>query len=348
MPTYKDKNGKWFCKFYYTDYSGKRRQKKKEGFTLKREAEAFEREFLQNISYQPDMTFSAFYDLYKNDRAGRVRAHSLKTEYYRMKNRILPFFGELRLCDITPQIVIQWQNTLIADGLAQTTLAGLHVQLSAIFNHACRYYGLKKNPARQAGGIGAKKPQTEMRIYTLEEFTRLIGFIDDLKAKTAIILLFWSGMRKGELLALTWSDVDFKAGTVSITKSYQRLGGKDVITPPKTAAGVRVIMLPDIALNSLTAYKKLLYDVSDTDTVFPWEKYFIDNAIKKASAAAGLHKIRVHDLRHSHASLLIELGYSPLLIAKRLGHEKIETTLNTYSHLWPNKEAEMIEELNRL
>lgn len=149
-------------------------------------------------------------------------------------------------------------------------------------------------------------------------------------------------------MTLRWEDIDFKAGTLRINKSYQRLGGKDVVTSPKTVKSIRTIKLTKQALDALETYKGNLYNPLPSEPVFDWEKRFIEVALSKACVLSSIKKIRVHDLRHSHASLLIELGYSPLLIAQRLGHEKVETTLNTYSHLWPSKESELIEELNSL
>ncbi|NMA00805.1 MAG: site-specific integrase [Clostridiaceae bacterium] len=347
MPAYKDeKRGTWYCKFYYTDYEGKSRQKCKRGFTLKREAEAWEREFLQNICYQPDMTFSAFYDLYLKDVTPRLRAHTLQRKGYYAKNHLLPSFGEMKLNEISALDVRQWQNELIERDFALKYIQNLHRELSAIFNHAVRFYKLNQNPCRLAGQpMKADEKKPPIRFWTLEEYSKVIDCIDDIKAKTAVSLLYWSGMRKGELLALRWSRIDFGGATVSINESYQRLRGKAVVTPTKTGES-RVIRLPDVCMNQLKEYHQCIYDPASNDFVFPWEKRFIELGIREGCKESGVKRIHVHGLRHSHASLLISLGVNVVLISKRLGHAKVSTTLDTYSHFFPDDEETVIDQLD--
>ncbi len=268
MPSYKDSAGKWYCKFYYTDYESNRKQKLKRGFDLKRDADAWERDFLKNLSFQPDMTFKAFYKQYVDDTFPRLKKHSIQTKTYQYQNRIAPYFDSKPLNAITSQDIIKWQNKLISSGYSDTYQRNIHHALSTIFNHAVRFYGLRENPVNKAGSIGSTRTQTEMLFYTLEEFNLLIQNVDDLKANTAITLLYWTGIRKGELLALTWEDIDFKAGNIRINKSYQRLGGKDVVTSPKTVKSIRTIKLPKQALDALETYKGNLYNPQPSEPVF--------------------------------------------------------------------------------
>lgn len=165
----------------------------------------------------------------------------------------------------------------------------------------------------------------------------------DLKSN---MTLYWTGMRLGELLALTPKDVDLEKRTISITKSYQRLGRKDVITPPKTPKSKRVITIPEFLAADIKDYMDSLYDLQEGDRLFPITKYYLEHEMQRGIKESGVKRIRLHDLRHSHASLLIELGFSPLEIANRLGHEKVETTLNTYAHLYPNKQTKLADRLD--
>ena len=141
-------------------------------------------------------------------------------------------------------------------------------------------------------------------------------------------------------------DVDLEKRTISITKSYQRLGKKDVITPPKTSKSKRVITIPEFLAAYIKDYMDSLYDLQEDDRLFPITKYYLEHEMQRGIKESGVKRIRVHDLRHSHASMLIELGFSPLEIANRLGHEKVETTLNTYAHLYPNKQTKLAERLD--
>ena len=348
MKAEKDKKtGKWLIQYRYTDWQGKRRKSTKRGFATKREAEEWLRNFLITQKADFDMKFEDFWKMYCADMETRLREHTMRTKKYIVELKILPYFGNKRVNDITAADIRQWQNELIKMGYSPTYLKTINNQLSAIFNYAVRYYDLKSNPCAKAGSMGKSKAE-EMDFWTGEEFRK---FIDSVMNKRlsymAFMTLYWTGMRLGELLALNPKDVDLKKRTISITKSYQRLGKKDVITPPKTPKSKRVITVPEFLAADIKDYMDSLYDLQEDDRLFPITKYYLEHEMQRGIKESGVKRIRVHDLRHSHASMLIELGFSPLEIANRLGHEKVETTLNTYSHLYPNKQTKLAERLDR-
>lgn len=347
MKAEKDKKtGKWLIQYRYTDWQGKRRKSTKRGFATKREAEEWLRNFLITKKVDFDMKFEDFWKMYCADMETRLREHTMRTKKYIVELKILPYFGNKRVNDITAADIRQWQNELIKMGYSPTYLKTINNQLSAIFNYAVRYYDLKSNPCAKAGSMGKSKAE-EMDFWTGEEFRK---FIDSVMNKRlsymAFMTLYWTGMRLGELLALNPKDVDLKKRTISITKSYQRLGKKDVITPPKTPKSKRVITIPEFLAADIKDYMDSLYDLQEDDRLFPITKYYLEHEMQRGIKESGVKRIRVHDLRHSHASMLIELGFSPLEIANRLGHEKVETTLNTYAHLYPNKQTKLAERLD--
>ena len=163
---------------------------------------------------------------------------------------------------------------------------------------------------------------------------------------TIFMTLYYTGMREEELLALTPADVDLDKSTIRINKSYQRLSGKDVVTSPKTPKSNRVITIPEGLCNCLRSYMEQCYELQPDDRLFPYTKSFLYHEMENGCQASGVKRIRVHDIRHSHASLLVEMGFSPLLIAERLGHEEVQTTMDTYSHLYPNKQVEVARQLD--
>ena len=347
MKAEKDKKtGKWLIQYRYTDWQGKRRKSTKRGFATKREAEEWLRNFLIKQKADFDMKFEDFWKMYYADIETRLREHTMRTKKYIVELKILPYFGNKRVNDITAADIRQWQNELIKMGYSPTYLKTINNQLSAIFNYAVRYYDLKSNPCAKAGSMGKSKAE-EMDFWIGEEFRK---FIDSVMNKRlsymAFMTLYWTGMCLGELLALNPKDVDLEKRTISITKSYQRLGKKDVITPPKTPKSKRVITIPEFLAADIKDYMDSLYDLQEDDRLFPITKYYLEHEMQRGIKESGVKRIRVHDLRHSHASMLIELGFSPLEIANRLGHEKVETTLNTYAHLYPNKQTKLAERLD--
>ena len=284
--------------------------------------------------------------MYYADTETRLREHTTRTKKYIIDLKILPYFGQKRVNDITAADIRRWQNELIKKGYSPTYLKTINNQLSAIFNYAVKYYDLKGNPCTKAGSIGKSRAE-EMSFWTIDEFRQFVDCImDKRQSYMSFMILYWTGMRLGELLALTPADIDLDKHTISITKSYQRLGKKDVVTPPKTPKSKRLITIPEFLVVDIKDYMDSLYEVQEDDRLFPVTKYFLEHEMQRGIKASGVKRIRIHDLRHSHASMLVELGFSPLEIADRLGHEKIETTLNTYSHLYPNKQIKIADRLD--
>lgn len=352
MSVTKMKDGKrWYVFVRYKDWTGATRQHKKEGFARKADAQAYEREFRLKVQGSPDMTVRALYQLYIEDCRARLRPTTMKGKESIFKLRILPYFADQRVGDITSKEIRKWQNMLMEapQNFSQTYLRRVHGQMSALYNYAVKYYGVRSNPCLAAGSIGRGKADA-MQFWTVDEFREFLDALGgDIQMGTAFSILFWTGIRSGELLALTPEDFDFSVPSVSISKNYARQNKTDLIMAPKTPKGRRVVLMPHHLADQVQRYLGTLYGLGRHDRIFPtWHRETLSRALRKVCAQAGLRRIRVHDLRHSHASLLIDLGFSPLLIAERLGHEKIETTLQTYGHLYPHRQAELIAKLDEL
>ena len=339
----------WEVRVTYHDYTGKKKQAHKRGFRTRREAVAWGNQVLDRQNNQLDVTFESFWEIYRKDMAQRLRENSIRSKDYIVELKILPYFGAKKMLDITAADVRRWQSEMMKNGYSQTYLKTINNQLSAIFNYAVRYYDLPRNPVRQAGSMG-KGRADEMLFWTQDEFERFLEAVSDKPVSHyAFLVLYWTGVRIGELLALTVNDFDPETKTLRVDKSYQRIKGRDVITDPKTKKGKRVIALPDFLVQELQEYIAKLYGIMGEDRLFQVTKSHLEHEMERGTKTAGVKKIRLHDLRHSHASLLIsKLGASPQLVADRLGHEKIETTLNTYAHLYPDQGRKLADKLDSL
>ncbi len=345
MATFKNKRGSWTCKFYYTDWTGKRKQKKKEGFKTKKEAREFEIKFLNSCKTDIDITFSNLVDTYMSDCQIRLKPTTYASKEHIIRTKLLPYFSNIPINMIDVSTVRKWQNEIISSSknYAQTYQKAIHNQLSAILNYAVKYYGLPVNVAAKCGSMG-KKNAEEMNFWTISEFQQFIKVVDNPKTRTIFNLLFYSGIREGELLALTLDDFDFHNNAVSINKNYARLNGVDIIQEPKTPKSKRFVSLPKPIMKMIFEYSKKFIS---SERLFKVSKNFLHREMDKYSQIAQVKRIRIHDLRHSYASMLIELGTPPLEIQERLGHEDIQTTLNTYSHLYPNKHTETDKKLEK-
>lgn len=348
MPVYKDeKRGSWFASFYYLDTLGVRKRKKKEGSRTRKEALEFERDFALQTETGPKILFDDLLALYIEDCKSRLRPTTLKAKGYMLKTKILPTFTGKRVNDITAKEIRQWQNQLLTSSptYTPTYLKCINNQLSAVFNFGRKYYGLHTNPVANAGAFGRKRAEA-MQFWTREEFMSFSEAIkDNDESHIAFLILFWTGMRSGELLALQASDILLKEHSIRINKNYARLSGEDLILPTKTPKSNRMVTIPQWLCDELARFIRDSGRATGKGRLFTLNKYYLNREIQRGCRLAGVKKIRVHDLRHSRASMLIELGFAPLLIAERLGHENVQTTLETYSHLYPNKHKEVADRL---
>ena len=231
---------------------------------------------------------------------------------------------------------------------SQTYLKKINTELNSIINYAKRFYDLNTNPCGKAGTIGKAKAE-EMDYWTYDEY---IDFREGVKDKPlsyiCFEILYWTGMREGELLALSPADIDLDNKLISINRTYQRIGGKDVFTSPKTRKSKRKIPIPDFLCQELSDYIQSRYMLDADERLFPITKSYLSHEMIRGYKRLCVKKIRIHDIRHSHASLLINQGCDALMLADRLGHEKVSTTLNTYSHLFPHKQQKLVHSLESL
>ena len=225
---------------------------------------------------------------------------------------------------------------------SQTYLKKINTELNSIINYAKRFYDLNTNPCGKAGTIGKAKAE-EMDYWTYDEY---IAFREGVKDKPLSYIcfevLYWTGMREGELLALSPAEIDLDNKLISINRTYQRIGGKDVFTSLKTRKSKRKIPIPDFLCQELSDYIQSRYMLDADERLFPVTKSYLAHEMIRGCKNTGIKKIRIHDIRHSHASLLINQDCDALMLADRLGHEKVSTTLNAYSHLFPHKQQELV------
>jgi hypothetical protein len=264
------------------------------------------------------------------------------------------YFYKMSTDEIEPINVQNWQLKM-AKEFSPNYIRIVQGMLSIAFDRAIVLGLAKKNPSRMIGNIKSKK--TKVDFWTLEEFQKVISLLykGDYYEHYLFMsfwLLFMTGMRIGEASALQWSDIDFETGMLSITKTlYYKTMNDYKFVEPKTQASIRTLYIDSDTINELKAWKevqqkvlpkcKLVLSYNGT----PTSKTTLPRALEKLAKLAGVHRIKIHALRHSHASLLISMGENPLLIKERLGHEKIQTTLGTYGHLYPNTNLEVANKL---
>lgn len=360
-PIKKADNGTYYFRanLGYHPVTGKQIQKYRSGFATRKEArEEYSKLILSStqeleekkktISFQKFIE-ETYLPWYKT----QVKESTYLNRYSTIQKHFA-YFYKMATDEIEPIHVQSWQLEL-AKQFSPNYIHVVQGLLSLAFDRAIVLGIARKNPSRMIGNIKSKKTQVDF--WTLEEFQKVISLLykGDYYEHYLFIsfwLLFMTGMRIGEAAALLWSDIDFDTGLLSITKTlYYKSMDDFKPVEPKTQASVRTIYIDKDTIRELKAWQEVQKKVlKNCDYVLsyngiPTSKHTLPRALEKLAELAGVHRIKIHALRHSHASLLISMGENPLLIKERLGHEKIQTTLGTYGHLYPNTNLEVANKL---
>lgn len=342
----------------FDQVTGKRMRKKKRGFKTQKEAKQWHDEYLAKhsqkaIFHSATMTVGLFLEKYFiPDYKNRVRERTFLT--FKSKLKRLKYFQKMKLVDVKPMHIKQWHNILLDEGLSNNYLKDLHQTMKEVFDMAKTLGVIYDNPAKIAKNVSRTKKKVDF--WTKDEFELFIAtfrkddVVEHLKYMTCLFL-FMTGLRIGEMQALRWEDIDFENKSFIVNKSmfYQNRNTWQ-ITDTKTTSSNRLIYLDEMTINELKEWRKHQKAIGTIDFIFsyncmPITKTMLTKAIKDHSECAGVKRIRIHDLRHSHASLLLSLGSNDLELKNRLGHGSIQTTLGVYAHLRPTAMKEVADKL---
>ena len=351
MPVYHDEKQKtWYIKFRYRDWQGKAHYTTKRGFKTKRDALKYERDFKEIAPTQMDLKLSSIAEKYLADKKMLVKISTYKKIESVLRNHILPYLGNFKISELTLMLLKDWQHKLISnEKYKYSTVKKIYSIASSLLYYAVQYYGLKENPLRKINNLINIKRKEIRRInfWTYEEFEQFISAVKNDKHKICFKILFFGGLRVGELLALNRKDFNFKENKISITKSKIQSTGE--ISTPKTPESEREVDMPVEIMKEVKKYIRNLKVVPVAPSpIFNTSHSALWLSLKTCAEKAGVKKIRVHDLRHSHASHLIHLGVPITTISRRLGHKSPKITLDVYSHMYAESGKQTAELLSQV
>lgn len=362
--TKKVKKTTYKCEGSYVDIDGVPHRYHKRGFSSAEEAKEWERTFLLKATNEVNnnITFKELYFIYKDAKLSKIKSTSMYKVDQIVNLHILPYWGGTKLNKITTDKVENWQAELLNITYSKNgnniKYANSHLELIQTRFKTIIKFGITKgfiNDMRLSMFDIAKRKdeiKKEMLFWQPYEFMEFIKEIDQLRFYTFFNTLYWCGLRSGEALALTWKDIDLDKRIIKIRKSYSKHG--KIISTPKTDNSIRDVIIPEMCFKALLqhheAHKKII-GYCDSRYVFDFDKPLDDNSIRyvknRACQKAGIKQIRIHDFRHSHVSLLINQGFSPFDIAKRLGHT-VEMVNNVYGHWFTDAQQSMVDRLDEI
>lgn len=361
----KVERGTWSVRFRIIEYDSEK-QKRLSGFKTKKEAQTGYIDFINQFkaSHREEkenakLTFEMLFDEYKIFAKNKLKESSYYDFCSKFNLLILPYFKNIKVVDITPKMLLNWQNWLnekrykkngVEQPYSYKYKNNLRSYLNSMLSYAQRYYKIP-NQLNSVDGFKNQNIVNEMQVWSPEEFFKFIDCVDNETYKCFFYALYFTGARKGEILATTWADWDLNNCTLNITKSVTKkvYDAQFLVTTPKNKSSVRKIKIPKILCDIFNEYKN---GRESYKFVFAGDKPLADTniqrALKNGCAKSQVKQIRIHDFRHSHASYLLSSGVPVVSVAKRLGHSNIEQTLNTYAHCMPTDEDILVNTLQRL
>ncbi|EJQ91283.1 site-specific integrase [Bacillus toyonensis] len=356
----KDQNTKtwYFILTHGKKEDGKPRQFKKRGFKTKQEAHKAMLELEQSLTLgtyiQPNKILYKEYLLerFLEDKMTKVKKQTLNTYRWIVEKHIIPAIGDVELTKLNPMIIQGLYNKLTKEkALSDENIQKVHTLINDSLKKAERWGLIARNPAALVDRPKAVKK--EITVWNVEEVRQFLKYAKKSgRYYIAFLLALTTGMRQGEILGLRWKDVDFENGCVRITQTLSS-DGKDLLPYTKTKSGSRTIDLPEETVIALKkhwlfirgerekhrSYKNLDLVVC-TEFGTPTHKSNIRRVFKSIIKKADIPKIRFHDMRHTHATLLLLQGVNPKIVSERLGHADVRITLDTYSHLLPSMQKD--------
>lgn len=336
---------------------GKPRQFKKRGFKTKQEAQKAMLELEQSLTtgtyIQPNKVLYKDYLLnqFLEDKVTKVKKQTLNTYRWIVEKHIIPAIGYVELTKLTPMMIQGLYTKLTKEqALSDENIQKVHTLINDSLKKAERWRLIARNPAALVDRPTAVKK--EITVWNVEEVRRFLKYAKKSgRYYIAFLLALTTGMRQGEILGLRWKDVDFENGCVRITQTLSS-DGKELLPYTKTKSGSRTIDLPEETIMELKEHwlfirgEKGAKVYKDLDLVVctefgtPTHKSNIRRVFKNIIKKADIPKIRFHDMRHTHATLLLLQGVNPKIVSERLGHADVRITLDTYSHLLPSMQKD--------
>lgn len=351
---------KWIYEVRYKDVFGKPQYKGSKKFHTKKEAQKAEREFLDSIDTDAianEMTFKELCDKHFEYQQDKVKVTTLRN--YMKRRQHLVMFDSIKLKDLNIEHFEEWKKNINKLDMETSTKNDLYKYLKCILNYGSKWYNYNFTSMynKMTNFNNPNEMPKEMEFWTKDEFDKFIAVETDLRFKAAFETLYYCGLRSGELRGLTWYDVNLESKELSVNKNITvNLDGKKyIVTTPKTKSSYRTIPMPDVLVDDLIKLREMqnnYYDFNNKWYVFGSYEPLVKSALRdrknKDCKLAGVKQIRIHDFRHSCASLLINNGANITMVAKYLGHTKIDETLNTYTHMFRNKLDDIVGTINRL
>lgn len=304
-----------------------------------------------------NLTYQEAYEKYISYKQERVKPQTLERIKNRFELHILPYFGKMKIKKIDSFKYFKWQKEIEKKNFSHQYKKTLHYENVSLYNFLYTFYNFNVNVPKKVGNFkNFYELKKKRKIWNYENYYNFSNSIQDIEYKTLFDFLFMTGARLGETLALKFSDLEDNKININKTITKNLYNGKKLISSPKTQNANREILIDEKLknrINKLKQYYKLKYDNFNNDFfIFGGIKNLTPSTIERRKnyycKIAGVEQIRIHDFRHSHASILMSNNVPISVISERLGHSSINITLETYIHIYDSDKKRVLNTLSEL
>ena len=353
---YKEPNSTYTVQFSYKDYLGQSRRRKKRGFKSLQDAKKY-LVTQENLKYEGRLGIQQFDSIevlqkYLNELKYQTKIATYLKKKHIYDKYLLHQIKGLKITDIDNKFVLRYKEYLRSVDVHNNHKNMIYSSASSFMNFAVKYGFTSNNPFRYLNDF--KRERRTQTTWSMENLKEFVKESSNPALNTMVWVLFMTGMRKGEYRALTWNDIDLNQQIIRITKTRSFISGIGYQTStPKTSSSVREVLIDSYTTEVLKNYKSYCssyYGFTNDDLILFVNGEELSNEtlrrhFKQTIRKTEIPNIRIHDLRHSHATMLFRTEISPLLISKRIGHKDIQTTLNIYTHISKDDYTKLISNL---
>ncbi len=349
--------------------TGKRQQKWVGGFKSKKDAERALTEKLQLINtnryFEPKrISFAGFLDEWVEIYCRpKLAPKTLESYQSIMRLYFKPQLGDIEISRVSPAIIQKYYTSLkIAADLSDTSINYHHRLLNEIFKYAMKWQYIEQNPCDKVDP--PRKIRSEMKVWDLDQAREAARVFKDSPVYIHVMMAIYTGLRLGEICGLMWEDIDTKNKICTVRRTAQRVNGRIIFKQPKTIKSNRLVVLTDELVEILRQerkkqleYKLLMgnsYKADYDGFLSVWEDGrfkepdYVGKKFQKITSGSDLPVIRFHDLRHTHATMLIGAGVHPKVVSERLGHTTIGITMDLYSHVSVDMQRDAVSKLESM
>lgn len=359
MSVTKTQDGKWRVQCWYLDWKGERHHKCKRGFERKKDAELWERKF-KGSAHEETLYMDKLIDEFKKNyitrcKLGKVKESTLEINFVLIDTYIVDYFANVDASKVKAKDINIWLSSLkparkSINKLSSGTINNARKILRQIFKYGIVNYNLKENPVERSECVAPYSNDKREKFWTVEQYKIFYDSLKEEQHRVIFNIMYWAGLRIGEVLCLTKTDIDINAIHIvkTVNRSQKKTINKSEVNNPKTPSSNRVAKIPQKLAFQILEYIDTIPYLKNTDKIFSISLSGVTALLKRRIESLSLPYISPHNLRHSYASNLLNVTKDYTIVSHQLGHKNPDITMKFYAHMLPQEDVSAVNAINEI